>query len=346
MAITEIAYCARESVQRALNIADTPRLNQRVDDAVMAGARTLERELHRKFYPETKTVLFDQPDGDNLWLYENELAAAPTQVLSGGDAMTSGADFFARPKSGPPYGWLEASYAGDVFWQSVDTPQAAISITGEYNYPVNKTAVTTLGASITNSAATLTLADSSQVGIGSLILVDTERLLVSDKAFASTTVTLSADLASSKSAGTFIVSNGALLNQGELILIDGERMFIETIAGNSVTVDRAVNASTLAAHTTGTTIYAPRTATVLRAVTGTTAASHNSAAVIYALRAPSLIREYNLALAINNVSQALGAYARTLGAGDTQRDNSGAGVAAIAAQAYAAYGRKARGRAV
>ena len=62
MTITEVAYCTREMVQRALNLADNPRLNTRVDNAIMAGARQVEGLLHRRFYPETKTLSFDMPD--------------------------------------------------------------------------------------------------------------------------------------------------------------------------------------------------------------------------------------------------------------------------------------------
>ena len=115
MAITEVAYCTREDVQRALNLADIPRLNNRVDQAVMTGARQIHGLLHRVFYPTTKTVLFDQPNGANLWLYELELSAAPTAILSGGVSMTIGTDVFLRPKSGPPYRWLEVSSTGTVF---------------------------------------------------------------------------------------------------------------------------------------------------------------------------------------------------------------------------------------
>lgn len=347
MAITEVAYCTREDVQRSLNLADIPRLNIRVDQAVMAGARQVHGLLHRRFYPETKTVLFDQPEGLSLWLYELELAAAPTQILSGGIPMTVNTDVFLRPKSGPPYRWLEASSGGGVFWQSVTTPQASISITGDYNYPVNPVTVGTLGATITSGATTLALSDSSVAGVGALILIDSERLIISDKTMTSTTATLSADLTASKSQVAITVSSGALINPGELILIDSERMQVEYVTGNVLTVDRAVNGSALAAHTIGATIFAPRTASVLRARLGTTAASHSSGAAIIQLQAPSLVRELNLAYAINNQQGASGTYARSLEQDvATLYKDKGRGVLDLENDAYQAFGRKARGRAV
>lgn len=348
MAITEVVYCTREDVQRALNIADAPRLNGIVDRCVASGARDLEGQLHRKFYPETKTVKFDQPhDGVNLWLYELELAAAPTQVLSAGAQMLETEDYFLRPKSGPPYRWIEAAYNAVVFWQSTATPQAAISITSDsWNYPTTTISATTLGATITSGAGTLTLTDSSAVGVGALILIDSERMIVSDKTMSSTTATITADVASSKSVVTLTVSNGALINPGEMILIDSERMQVDYVAGNTVTVTRAVNASALAAHTSGATVYAPRTATVLRGQLGTDAASHTSGATISRLAAPSMIRDLNLAYAVVGTEQALGGYAQTVGAGATARDSPGRDLGKLLDDAYTTYGRKARGRAV
>jgi hypothetical protein len=347
MAITEVAYCTREDVQRALNFADIPRLNTRVDQAIMAGARQIHGLLHRRFYPVTKTVAFDQPEGENLWLYELELAGTPTQILSGGTAMTIGTDVFLRPKSGPPYRWLEANTAGTVFWKSTGTPQAAISVTGDYYYPVNPVVTGTLGASTTIGASTITLNDSGAAGVGSLILIDSERLIVSDKTMSTTGATISADLTTSKSQVTVAVSSGVLVNPGELILIDSERMQVEYVVGNTLTVDRAVNGSALATHTTGATIYAPRTATVLRGRHGSTAAGHNSGATITALKAPSLIAELNLAYAINNQQGASGTYARSLETDvATLYKDKGRGVLDLENDAYQAYGRKARGRAV
>lgn len=347
MAITEVAYCTREDVQRALNLADVPRLNQTVDRSVQSGARALEGALHRRFYPETKTVLFDQPhDGINLWLYQYELASAPAAVTTAGAAMYETEDYFLRPRSGPPYAWIEAAYNAVQFWQSQSTPQNAVSITGDFGYPTNAVAVSTLGAGITSGSSTLTLTDSSRAGTGSLILIDSERMIVSDRTMSTTGVTITADVASSKSTVSLTVSNGALINPGEMILIDSERMQVEYVTGNTVTVDRAVNASALALHTAGATIYAPRTATVLRGQLGTTASSHSSSSTIGRLEAPSLIRDYNLALAIVSTQQALGAYTKQLGSGTTARDSAGTTLAAIADQAYTRYGRKARGRAV
>jgi hypothetical protein len=347
MAITEVAYCTREQVQRALNLADLPRLNSRVDSAIMAGARQVHGLLHRRFYPNTTTYLFDQPEAGILWLEQFELAAAPTSIISGATAMTVGTDVFLRPLDGPPYTWLEANYGGKVFWQSASTPQAAISITGDFGYSTVTNAVTTLGLTAGSGVTTLVLNDSGAVGVGSLILIDSERMIVSDKTLSTTGATITADLTNSKALVSIPVSSGTLIQPGELILIDSERMFVEYVAGNTLTVDRAVNGSTLATHTNGATVYAPRTASVLRGKLGTTAASHNSGATVSLLSAPSLISELNLAYAITNEERAFAAYSRTSNPDTTSlyRDK-GRGVAELAADAVASYGRQQRSRAV
>lgn len=347
MAITEVAYCTREDVQRSLNLADIPRLNTRVDQSIMTGARQIHGLLHRHFYPDTKTVLFDQPDGANLWLYELELSAAPTQILSGGATMTAGVDVFLRPKSGPPYRYLEVSSGGTVFWQSTNTPQNAISITGDYGYPTSPLVAGTLGLTVSAGATTIVLNDSGAVGVGALVLIDSERLIVSDKTMSTTGATLGGNLTTSKSEVSIPVSSGALINPGELILIDSERMQVEYVVGNTLTVDRAVNGSALATHTSGATIYAPRTASVLRARLGTTAASHTTGANLTLLKAPSLITELNLAYAINNQQGASGTYARSMETDvATLYKDKGRGVLDLEKDAYQAFGRIARTRAV
>lgn len=347
MAITEIAYCTREQVQRALNLADVPRLNGRVDSAIMSGARQVHGLLHRQFYPTTATRLFDLPKQFTLWLDHLELAAAPTQILSAGIPMAASTDYILGPIDGPPYRWIDQNYIAVVPFQPGASDQQCISVTGDYGYPTSTNPVTTLGLTAGSSASTIVLNDSSAVGVGSLILIDSERLLVSDKTVSTTGATITADLTNAKSAVSVTVSSGALINPGELILIDAERMFVEYVAGNVLTVDRAVNGSTLATHTTGATVFAPRTASVLRARTGSTAASHTTGAVVSVLAAPSLVSELNLAYAITNNERALAAYSRT-GSPDTTslyRDK-GRGIAELAADTVAAYGRQMRTRAV
>lgn len=341
----EIPYVTREMVQDALSSISTARLDARIDQAALAASRDLEGLLHRVFYPWTGTRYFDQPDGATLWLYEHELAEAPTAIVSGTTAMTTD-DYFLQPQSGPPYRWIDVNYGGANSWSSDSTPQNAVAITGTFNYPATVKPATALAAGVNASVTTLTLGTAQGVGTGSLILIDSERMLVSRLASASTGTTLAGDLAANKGLTAVPVASSAAIGVGERILIDSEAMAVEDIAGNTLIVERAARGTVLGAHTTGATVYAPRSATVTRGILGTTAAAHDNAALVSTITAPSLIQELALALTINNVQQSLGAYTRPRGSGDNRSDAPGRGVAEIFEDAYTRYGRKSRSRAV
>jgi hypothetical protein len=341
----EIPYVTREMVQDAVPSTGTPRFDARIDQAILAASRDVEGFLHRRFYPWTGTRYFDQPDDTTLWLYEHELAEAPSEIISGALTMTT-ADYILQPQSGPPYRWIDVNYGGSVSWSSDATPQNAIAITGTFGYPATVTAVAALSGAVNSSVTTLTLAAGAAVGTGSLILVDSERMLVTRLSSAATGATLAADLAANKGLTAVTVSSGALIGVGERILIGSEYMNVQDIAGNVLIVERAVRGSVLAAHTAGAIVYAPRSATVVRGILGTTAAAHDNADVVSTITAPSLVQELVLAFAINNVQQSLGAYTRPRGTGDNRSNQPGRGISEIAEDAYTAYGRKARSRAV
>lgn len=349
----EVWYCTRENVQDTLALTDSARLNRRIDRAIGNGARHIEGFLHRKFYPSYGTRTFDMPTGQTLWLYDHELAAAPDAVVSGGVAMAS-TDYILQPESGPPYRWIDQNLAGTVFWASGQTTQRSISITGVQGYPCTMTTATTITAGITAGATSMSIADSSMVGVGQLVQLDNERIIVTERGTASTTATLSGALGASKAETVLTVSNPALLNQGERILIDGEWMFIETIAGSSVIVTRAANGTVLAAHSGGALIYAPRVLTVARGQLGTTAASHLSAAPVVNVLAPSQVIEANIALALDEINQQTGGYSSSWGSGSragqalgaNKVEAGGAGIEGLMERLYSSYGRKARSRVV
>ena len=53
----------------------------------------------------------------------------------------------------------------------------------------------------------------------------------------------------------FTATAGANLNIGETILIDSEQMYITGISSNTITIQRAMNGTTAASHSTGATVY-------------------------------------------------------------------------------------------
>jgi len=340
----EIPYITREVVQRELGYADSVRLNKRIDAKILQSSREVESLCHRRFYPWTGTRTFDVPETDTLWLHENELSEI-TAIDSGGTAMT-GDDYIAQPASGPPYRWLDIRWSGSVGWEAGDTWQRSIAITGTYHHPVATKVDSFTNGEVATDDTTLALDADSDIGVGSLILIGSERMLVTEKELTLAGATLAADLAASKGQSLVPVTNPGVFGIGEVILIGAERMLIEQISGDNLIVARGYSASTLAEHTTGDFIAAPRLATVRRGILGTSVAAHASDATITLLQAPSLVQEATLALTVTALEQGSSGYGRTVGSGDNQREAAGRGVKTILDAVYSAYGRKARGRAV
>jgi hypothetical protein len=170
-------------------------------------------------------------------------------------------------------------------------------------------------------------------------------MLVVGRRSVDTGQTLAADLALDRAATTVSVANGTLFTPGETITVDGERLRIDDITGNLLVVRRSYDGSSLAAHTTGTHIYAPRQLTVVRAAQGTTAATHAQGDQVTRHVPPALVSDYTAASAGVRVLQGQSGWARTVGTGDSQRQASGAGLKQLRDQLAAsdlARGPKAR----
>lgn len=345
MADVELSYCTREDVQRELNYADSWRRNKRIDQKIKQASRDAEGLCHRIFYPLTATRTFDVPDTDTLWLFENELISVET-IVSGATEMSTD-DYILQPVAGPPYDRIDINWGGQVGWEAGQgTWQRAISITGDYHYPVTTEAAGALAVSAASDATSITLDNSAEIGVGSVLLIGAERMAVTEKSLMASGATLAADLTASNAQVQITVSDGDLIALGELIAIDGERMYVESISGDTLTVLRAQAGSTLAAHTTGAGVNVPRLADVARAQLGTLAGTHSSDAPIYLLKPPSLVQEYVLGLTCAALEHGSSGYARTVGSGESQRAADDRGLGNLAKDLYAAYGRKARGRAI
>jgi len=345
-----IWYATREDVKRALDSAETARNNAQVDRAIESGSRAVEGLLKRKFYPQVATRYFDWPNHQyarswRLWLDADELISATT--VTAGGVVISSTDYFLEPvNSGPPYTHIEIDLDSTASFQASGTHQRAISILGLYGHSADEEPAGTLvSGSITASQTTADISDSSLVGVGSIIKVDSERMVVTGKAMFDTGQNIGANLTAAASDVTVAVTTGSELHVDETILINSERMLIVDIAGNNLTVKRAWDGSVLAAHSTGADIYAPRTLTITRGALGTTAATHVSGPITRHV-VPGLAHELCVAESLNTIQQETSGYARTAGSGENERLVGGRGLADIRAEAYARYGRKARKRAV
>lgn len=350
-----VVYATREDVQRALDSKLTARNSRQIDRALEGASRDVESLCHRHFYPEQTTRHFDYPNAQRarpwrLWLDSNDLISVTT-LSSGGTAIASGEYFLRRSdqRDEPPYSHIEIDLGSPAAFSSGDTHQRAIAITGLWGYGDTETAVGTIAEDLDASETAVDVDGpaSALLGVGSVLRVGSERMIVTGRTQLTTGQTLQAALGASKSDETVQVTTGSAYAIDEVLLLDSERMLVVDIAGNDLTVKRTWDGSTLAAHTAPT-IYAPRTLTVQRGALGTTAATHTTAATAYRWDPPGPVRNLALAEAINTVGLEQAGYSRAMrsGEGGSERNRDQKGIAALREQVYASHGRKARSRSV
>jgi hypothetical protein len=344
-------YCTRDDVKSALDSKESARNHAQIDRAIEAASRAVEGYLHRTFAPVLATRYFDWPNQQyarawRLWLDENELISATT--LSSGGTTISASDYFLEPvNSGPPYDRIEMDLDSSAAFASGGTHQRAVAVTGLWGYTADETAAG-LTAETLDSSETGVDVDgptAALVGVGSVLKVDSERMLVTERSTLTTGQTLQSDMTAVENSVTVAVTTGSSFAVGEVILLDSERMKIVDIAGNNLTVIRAWDGSVLATHS-GSTIYGYRTLTVTRGALGTTAAAHNSGATVYRWDVPGPVRELAMAEAMNDLLQARSGYARTAGSGDNEAEAKVLGLESLRLSVRRSHGRKARTGAV
>jgi hypothetical protein len=344
-------YCTREDVKSALDIKETARSNAQIDRAIEASSRTIEGILHRRFYPEVGTKYFDWPQGPGnrswrIWLEDSEIVSL-TSLTAGGVPLLAGDILLEPANQGPPYDRIETNQGSSSAFAAGNTQQRAVAITGVFSgCAINEDAVATLTAA-PNSVATVLLPTSTpEIGVGSLLRIDTERVQVTGRQQISTGQTLGADLTANVGVTLVPVSSSTGFAVGETILVDAEYMWIVDIAGNNLVVKRGWDGSTLSAHTNGATVYAARSLLVRRGLLGTVAASHLTSAPVYLYRVPPEVRTYAIAETLNTLLQERSGYAITVGSGDNAAEATGRALRSARADAITSQGRQARMRTV
>ena len=354
----EPVYATREDVQRALDSKLTARNAAQIDRALQSVSRDVEALCHRKFYPETATRSFNWPDSQSptswrLWLDANDLISV-TALVSGGTTITSG-DFLLEPdRYGPPYSRLEINLGSSAAFGGGNTHQRDITVTGLWGYRNDETTVGALAAAVsttTATALTVNAAASAELGVGSVVRIDSERMLVTGRTMADTGQNVGGSgLTAQQNSVTLAVSDGTAFAADEVVLVESERMLIVDIAGNNLTVKRAWDGSVLAAHTAGADIYALRSLTVERGALGTTAATHSNTTAVNRWNPPGPVRQLTIAEAINTVTMEQAGYSKVLRSGESggssERNRDQKGVERLREQVYRSHGRKGRVRAV
>lgn len=343
-------YCTREDVRAATEAEDTSSNNASIDNAVAAATRDVEKFLHRVFWPRQTTKYFDWPvmSGAStwrVWLNEHEVISV-SSLVSAGTAITSNKYFLEPVNSGPPYNRIEIDLATSSSFNTGSTYQRNVSVTGLFGYSDDSASAGTLASGINDTAGSLTASDSSLLGVGDLLQIGTERMVITGRSLADTgaKIAVAGDLTSSKS-DVLVALDSANVHAGEQIRIDAELMTVVDVAGSNLIVNRSQGGSVLAAHAAGATVYAPRTVNVLRGSGGTTAASHSGSATMTRWLAPGPVHDLTLAEALVKLGYQSSQYSKQVGV-EGNTTVIGTGLAALREQVYTGYGRKNRMRAV
>lgn len=345
-------YATREEIKAELDVKETARSNARIDRALADATESVHGLCHRHFYPQVDTRYFDWPNSQSgtswrLWLDANELISVTT--LASGGTTIDASDFFLEPNQyGPPYNRLEINLGSSAAFGGGDTHQRDITITGLFGYRNDETTVGATAEALDASETGIDVdaATSATVGVGSLLRIDSERVIVTGRTQLYSGQTLGTALTNLNNDVAVAVADGTTFAAGESILIDGERMRVDDIAGNNLIVTRAWDGSAIAAHAQFAAIYAPRTLAVTRGALGTTAATHSSSAAVYRWDAPGPVRQLCVAEALTDLLQGRSGYARTAGSGESEREASGKGLNDLRGRVYTSHGRKARMRSV
>ncbi len=332
-------YVTREAVKAALDVKATARSDAQIDRCIEAATGQVTGLLRREFDPWTGTLRYPAPRGETLWFGARAVVELDAVTVDGATVDTDDLLLLPQDATGPPYDGIRADSATGATLNGGDDFPVAIAGVHGYDLVELAAGATAEALDATETGVDLTGVASAAVGIGTVIRIDSERMTVTARSQLSTGVTLSADVTASKSDTGLTVSSGAGVTAGETVMVDAEKMTVHEVAGNALLVTRAVDGTTLAAHTSGATLYAPRTVTVSRGALGTTAATHTDASAVHVWQPPALVGELALAYALTSLGQGQSGYARTTGSGESERESSGRGLRQIQADAVKAYKR-------
>lgn len=359
MVVSRATYATREEVKSALDIKLTARNDPLVDTAIQAASDDIDGQMHRVFYTTLTTRYFDWPNWQATWPWKiyldasevaNITTVAPVVTTGGASPQTIPAgNVMWRPENyAPPYTFLELDRSTSSAFGLGSTPQRDVHVTALFGYQDLFAPAGALAAAMSDTTGTTAqVTNGAAVGVGDVMLVDTERLLVTGKTAITTGQSQQGAGVStnSKADNALTVTDGTKFSPQETLVLDTERMLVVDVIGNVLSVIRGWDGTTLAAHT-GATVYALRQLTVTRGAFGSTAATHSNAAAAQIAAVPGLIKELAIAEALVKVTQKVGGYAVEQGSGSSKVAHIGVGLDDLRAAAYEAFGRSARSRVV
>jgi hypothetical protein len=339
-------YATREAVKRALESAESARNNTEIDEALATATSDVNSLLRRIFWPRVVTFRFPWPSIDQqspsaLWLDPSEELISITTLTAGGQVIpgtgTTPGYYLEPVNQGPPYNQVQINRGSNFSFQAGPSNQRSIQIDGLAGYKNITRPAGALAENLDTTETDIDVTNGAVIGVGDLITVTDERMIVVERLMITTGQTLQTPVGASNAEVVLAVTNGALYFVGETILLDAERMLIVDIAGNNLIVKRPWDGTVLAAHA-GSTIYSPRTLTVERGALGTTAAVHSTADAVRVQVWPGTVAQLGKAEAINTLLQSRAGWGRTTGSGDNEREMSGKALRELRDQAMSECG--------
>jgi len=343
--------CTREMVMRAADIKLTPMSAAAVDRAIETASETVQSTLNVQFGVELRTDKFDWPNYDRavpwkLYLAGSQIADVSSVVpvlTTGGVVIPASAILWGPWNQSPPYRWLELDRSQSYSFGQGSTPQQDIKILALYGYWNKWNSAGKIVSAISDTTGTsVSVSDSSLVGVGDVITIDSERMLVQNKSWLDTGQNQVSGLTTAKTSDVALgVTDGTQYDVDEVLLLDSERVLITDVVGNSLIVKRAWDGTVIATHS-GSDIYALRKLTVVRGFTGSTAATHLNNAILTVFRVPPIARDLSIAEAATQKELEIGGYVGSQGSGANEMAGLGEGLAEKWEEAMTAYGRQIR----
>ena len=334
---------------RAIDITPAAYNATQVDRKIVSATEAVDGLCQRKFFPNDTTCTFDWPNFQyaypwRLWLDQYEMAAQPTLVVSGTYlpepvVIPTGSYYMDPINEGPPYNALQLRRDMDSSFGNNTTPQNDIGITGTFGYWMKTLPAGQLAAPITTLIQTTVQMNAGPlagVGVGDLMIVDSERMLVTDSNYITTGIvtTGAGGNSAQNSDNTLTVPDGTQFSAGEILLLDSEWMLLQAVFGNNLMVKRGWGGSVLSTHSNPA-IWANRLLTVQRGMLGTAAATHLINAPVVINEIPGIVKDVAIASAIIGITNEPAAYAILVPSYSSQ---TGASMATMGSNAEAAPG--------
>ena len=333
-------YATREAVKLAGAIKGAAR-NPFMDELIEAASRQIDNETHTFFIPKTETRLYRWPPSLpyrttvlELDQYLRSVSTLQAQAQDSSPTTIASTDYFLEPANAGFYDHIEIDLSSTAAFQSGDTPQRSISVAGIWGRSGDTRSVGTVTSGLASDATATTFITTRPdlIGIGATLLIESEQVFVTARAFAAIgTELLDGALTATQSQVGVTVDDASSFIDGEVIRVDSELMLVESRNETTevLTVVRAYDGSTLAAHSNDTAVHGSRTLTITRGVNGTTAATHANATAVSEYQAPADVRRMVRGIALATAAQEQSDWGRQVGAGEAAQEFSGKNLAEL-----------------